>query len=215
MSKAKFQPARVARYIKSGTQPAHFPVLQVPEFCFIGRSNAGKSTLLNRLVGRRRLAHTSRTPGRTQAVHFFDIDGRLAFVDLPGWGYAAVPRAQRKQFEPMVRRYVTTRANLCAAVLVVDIRREPGSEELDFVDLVTQRERMVLLAVSKVDKLGRHERRQRLGALAAAFDVPAEALFPYSGLTGEGCAEIRSTIDELARAFGRRHPLRPRTGGDG
>ena len=110
-----------ARFLLSAFQPRQYPPPDKPEIAFAGRSNVGKSSLINTLVNRRGLARTSSTPGRTQAINFFDVDNRLYFVDLPGYGFARVPMAVKKSWQHMVESYLQGRPNLCAVILILDI----------------------------------------------------------------------------------------------
>ena len=122
-----------AEFIKSATRPSDYPEDRLPEIAFIGRSNVGKSSLINRLVLRGRLARTSNTPGRTQLINFFLVNRRHVFVDLPGYGFARVPDAVRRSWGPMLERYLRERRSLRLVVLIMDIRRDPVGEDLDLL----------------------------------------------------------------------------------
>lgn len=200
MAKTPPLPAK-AFYLKGGTGPAHYPEPDRPEFAFIGRSNAGKSTLINTLTGVKGLARTSSTPGRTQAIQFFQLDrgGRdIVFADLPGYGYAKAPANVRKQFLPMVERYLDVRDSLAGVVLVADIRREPGEQEDALIERVAEREIPLLLVLSKSDKLSKSKLGLRVREVARAYDLEADHFFPYSGLTGAGRDELWRTLVDLA-----------------
>jgi GTP-binding protein len=123
-----------AEFIKSAAEPSHYPDVALPEIAFAGRSNVGKSSLINTLTSKKNLARTSSTPGCTQLINFFAINDQLSFVDLPGYGFAKVPEAVRKNWKPMIEKYLTERKNLRLVILIVDIRRDPSAEEISFSD---------------------------------------------------------------------------------
>ncbi len=121
-------------FIKSAAKPAHYPPADFPEIAFAGRSNVGKSSLINVLVNRKSLVRTSSTPGRTQLINFFDVNGQFTLVDLPGYGYAKVPLAVKKEWGPMMERYLSSRPSLRGVVLIFDIRRTPVAEDRQMLD---------------------------------------------------------------------------------
>ena len=123
-----------AEFVLSAKEPAHYPPAVLPEIAFAGRSNVGKSSLINTLLNRKRLARTSNTPGRTQEINFFRVNDRFAFIDLPGYGYAKVPESIRKQWGPMVETYLRERDTLRLVVLILDVRRDPSEEDLQLID---------------------------------------------------------------------------------
>ncbi len=153
---------RSARFVISASRPEEFPTADLPEVAFAGRSNVGKSSLINTLAGTEGLARTSRTPGRTRLLNWFRIDpmkGKpLYFVDLPGYGYAAVDRGMRESWRPLMERYLSDRPALRAVVLLIDIRRGPEDEELDFAPWLMERGITVIPVITKVDKLGKAQR---------------------------------------------------------
>lgn len=201
MAKAPPMP-RKAYYLKGGTEPSHYPEPILPEFAFIGRSNAGKSTLINTLTGVKSLARTSSTPGRTQAIQFFRLERGMGtdivFADLPGYGYAKAPIGVRKQFIPMVERYLDVRRSLAGVVLLADVRRDPSDQEEALIDRVCEREIPLLLVLSKSDKLAKSKLRLRVREVARAYDLDPEHFFPYSGLTNAGRDELWRALVDLA-----------------
>ncbi|MEJ2100211.1 MAG: ribosome biogenesis GTP-binding protein YihA/YsxC, partial [Desulfobacterales bacterium] len=122
-----------AEFVTSAAKPAQYPPAFLPEIAIAGRSKVGKSSLINTLVNRRRLVKTSSTPGRTQLINFFDINRQIVFVDLPGYGYARVPASIRKTWGPMIETYLRGRQTLKGVVIILDIRRIPGQEELNLL----------------------------------------------------------------------------------
>jgi GTP-binding protein len=163
-----------------------------PEVAVMGRSNAGKSTLLNALVGAR-VAHVSQDPGRTRRIHFFDL-GNWYLVDLPGYGFARVPAKVRAEFGQAVDHYLSTRGTLLAAVLIQDIRRDQEDEERMIVDWARQRSVQLMVVANKVDKLNRREREERLRRLDRQYGAP---VYPVSAQRGTGLEPIRAVLGGL------------------
>lgn len=191
-------PIRRAGFIISAVQPQQFPAADRPEVAFAGRSNVGKSSLLNKLLLRRRLARTSRTPGRTQTINFFDVNGEMYFVDLPGYGYAKVPQAVRAAWGPMVEGYLDAPRDLRTVAVLVDIRRDPGGEEEDLMAWLDRRGARPLIVVTKADKVARSKRRGRAEAIGRALGT-FETPMIFSAVSGQGREDI---LDELLTVCG-------------
>ncbi len=200
MSKVKRFVPRSADYIKAGTAPAHYPKTDCPEVAFVGRSNVGKSTLINKLTNRKALARASNTPGRTQLIQFFEVGGRWTFADLPGYGYAKVPPAIKKAWGPMIEKYLAQRKSLALVVLIVDARRTPGTWEGQFLDWLDENERPVMIVATKIDKISKHKRKARMKELSSALGLPLSCVFPFSALSGEGREELWSAIMDATEA---------------
>jgi GTP-binding protein len=169
-----------------------------PEIALIGRSNVGKSSLLNALVGRRALARVSRTPGRTRGCNVFNVENRFYFVDLPGYGYARLSQAERRVLSRLVRDYVAARN---AAVLwLLDLRREPSGDDLAMGDVLTQHSVPVLVALTKADKVPRDRWPRRVEAVLEALGtkLTPEQCVPTSATTGEGVPVLKKAIERLA-----------------
>lgn len=177
-----------------------FPRAGSPEVAFLGRSNVGKSSLLNRLVQRRQLARTSRTPGKTRLVCWYRVErpGRaLLLVDLPGYGYAKVSKAERRRWKELVESYLVGRDALRAAVLLQDLRRDVSEDETLLLEWLAERDVPAILALTKVDKLKPMRRAQRMRRLAAAVDLPRERVVATSAETGLGIPDLWRAIDAL------------------
>jgi GTP-binding protein len=186
-----------AEFIKSAVDPGGYPPSHLPEIAFAGRSNVGKSSLINTLVNRKRLVKTSNTPGRTQMLNFFSVNGRIGFVDLPGYGYAKVPEAVRRRWGPMVESYLSDRACLRGVVLLMDVRRDPGTEEDDLLRWLAGRGRPVTIVLTKADKLSRSRRNLRRRKIADALPVPAAELVLFSAKTGAGREDLWRAIESM------------------
>jgi GTP-binding protein len=181
---------RAAAFAGAATAPGRFPAPSRPEVAFAGRSNVGKSSAINRLLGGRKLARTSNTPGRTQQLNFFTVDDRVVFVDLPGYGYARVSQAARAAWRPLVESYLGTRGVLAGIVLLVDARRGLEGEERMLLEFAAALGRPALLVATKIDKLNRRDRGRALAALAAS----GHTAVPFSAVSGEGVDDVWRAI---------------------
>ncbi|HEX4931931.1 MAG TPA: ribosome biogenesis GTP-binding protein YihA/YsxC, partial [Gemmatimonadaceae bacterium] len=173
------------------------PPEELPEVAFIGRSNVGKSSLLNLLVRRRAFARVSRTPGRTQEVNFFQVNQDLVLVDLPGYGYARVSRTKRHSWQPLIDGYLRNTTQLRGIVLLLDIRRDPNAEDLAMLDYLAELEIPTLVVITKVDKLGTTARGERMAALMAAIGVDPSQVIASSAHTGEGRNDLAEAVVSL------------------
>jgi GTP-binding protein len=191
---------RSATFITSAPSLTGCPASDLPEIAFAGRSNVGKSSLINTLLNRKGLVRTSATPGRTQMLNFFAINDILHFVDLPGYGFARAPKAVRERWQPMIRGYLGGRDNLRAVVWLLDARRDPSDEDLRFLDWLEEAERPTIPVVTKVDKLSRNELARRLAAIARATGLDGELFTPFSAVTREGVAEVWARIEAATAA---------------
>jgi GTP-binding protein len=191
-----------AEFVKSAVQPEGYPPPNLPEIAFAGRSNVGKSSLINVLVNRRRLVKTSTTPGRTQLLNFFRINDRICFVDLPGYGYAKVPEAVRRSWGPMVEGYLSKRSCLRGVILILDIRRTPKQEELDLLNWLSDHRIPVKTVLTKTDKISKSRRPLRRRDVAEALAAPVEDLLLFSAKTRQGRQELWAHILEMTEADG-------------
>ncbi|MDX2086664.1 MAG: ribosome biogenesis GTP-binding protein YihA/YsxC [Kofleriaceae bacterium] len=157
---SRSHPRPKATFLTSAAAPKDFPPPGLPELAVVGRSNVGKSSLINALVGQDGLARTSRTPGRTRLINWFEVAAKPSFhlVDLPGYGYAAVDSKTRESWKPLIEEYLAKRSSLAGVLLLVDIRRGPEDEELDFVPWLAEREVPIIVALTKSDKLAKNKR---------------------------------------------------------
>lgn len=183
-----------ARFIAGASQAWQLPQVDAPQVAFAGRSNVGKSSLINRLVGHRKLARVSKTPGRTQQINFFAVDERIVFVDLPGYGFARVPLSVKEQWKVLVESYLSKAPGPRAVIVIVDLRRGVQSDDAQLVGFLTNHGIPTRLVATKSDKVKRSERRALVAAIAAAAtsDVPP---FVCSSESGEGVPELWEQIE--------------------
>ena len=188
---------RSAKFICSAVTPEQYPPADLPEVAFAGRSNVGKSSLINKILNRRKLVRTSKTPGRTQLLNFFEINEVYRFVDLPGYGYAKVPVEVQRRWRPMVETYLTSRSNLKGMVLLLDIRREPSKEDLDLWHWLHTMGKEVITVVTKADKLSKNKGNKQVATIAKTLGCKTEELIKFSAMTGEGSDEIWQKLIRL------------------
>lgn len=182
-----------ARFLSAASDARHLPRHPWPEIAFAGRSNVGKSSLLNRLTGRQKLARVSKTPGRTQQLNFFVLDDRLVFVDLPGYGFARVPLAIKDQWRALVEHYLVGRRALRAVVVIVDLRRGLEPDDRQLLDFCDAHEIPAIVVATKADKLNRAELTRHMTALPAAAGRPVSVV---SSHTGHGVNELWAVLDQ-------------------
>jgi GTP-binding protein len=184
-------------FLKSAFNESHYPPADRPEIAFAGRSNVGKSSLINCIVNRKKMARTSSTPGRTQAINFFTVGRRMYLVDLPGYGFARVPLRIRKSWGNMVEAYLRNRSNLKAVVVILDIRRDPSSGDMDLLDWLVKYGIESIIILTKADKMSRQQSRERAKLIGkdlkkVSSDVPTI----FSAKTREGREEIWEKMEK-------------------
>ena len=185
-----------ARFITSAAKPEQFPPETLPELAVVGRSNVGKSSLINALTGQSGLARTSRTPGRTRLVNWFEVNGKFLLVDLPGYGYAEVSRDMRESWRPLIEKYLADRKTLAGVLLLIDVRRGPGDEELDFVPWLEAREVPIVVALTKADKLAKNKRMLEVTKAKKTLGLKRDP-HAVSAQTGDGLDGLWRSIAAL------------------
>jgi GTP-binding protein len=176
-----------------GWRPEH----ALPEVAFAGRSNVGKSSLINKLVRRKKFARVSNTPGRTREVNFFRVNDQFVLVDLPGYGYARVSKDMRATWRPLIEGVLRDAARLRGVVLLLDARREPSPEDLQMLEFLAELGTPAIIVATKVDKLVKSARDTRLASLAAQSGIESEQMIPFSAVTGEGRDELAEAVVAL------------------
>lgn len=186
-----------ATFVTSASSRAGYPNEVLPEIAFAGRSNVGKSSLINCLVGRRKLASTSSTPGKTRLLNFFSVNRKLGFVDLPGYGYAKVPEQIKESWRPMVEEYLESRGTLKGVVVVVDVRRDLDRREYDLIGFLRRGSMPLIVAATKADKLSKRELLEKQRLLRGDLrEAGINQLVMFSSVSGMGRKELWAEIIE-------------------
>ena len=192
---------RKTKFATSAAAYKQYPTTRFPEVAIVGRSNVGKSSLLNMLCEQKNLARVSKTPGRTQLINFFTIDERAYLVDLPGYGYADVPESIQSQWDTMMHDYLAKREQLLGLLLLLDIRRTPSEHDMMMFDWCMERELPVLIILTKSDKVGRNEAFNQLHKLAKIFNTSPKQFIQTSVIKKTGVTELRESLNDLFDDF--------------
>ncbi|NVJ08443.1 YihA family ribosome biogenesis GTP-binding protein [Myxococcus sp. AM001] len=186
-----------ARFVTTAVEPKGYPTDHTAEVAFVGRSNVGKSSMINALTGRKKLVRVSNTPGRTRTLNFFDVDlerggvrHQLRLADLPGYGFAKASKADKAQWEKMITTYLETRHRLEAVVSIVDVEVGPTPDDLATLDYLQAHNRRVLVVATKVDRLVKAKRKPRLVELSKIMDLPLEVILPFSSTEKLGVDQV-------------------------
>jgi GTP-binding protein len=173
------------------------PESSLPELAFAGRSNVGKSSLLNSLVRRKSFARVSRTPGRTREINFFRINNGFVLVDRPGYGYARISKEKKSEWKPLIESYMRRTTQLRGIVLLLDIRREPSDDDRAMLDFLAEMEVPTIVALTKKDKLSKVAAQERVVEISRALALANDQVIPFSAHTGEGRIELLEAITDL------------------
>jgi GTP-binding protein len=188
-----------AEFVISAAKASQYPTDPLPEIAFAGRSNVGKSSLINTLVNRKQLVKTSNTPGRTQLINFFCINHSFFLVDLPGYGYAKVPAYVQKKWGPMVETYIASRTNLKAVAVIMDIRRTPGTFEHDLLAWLKGLELAPILILTKADKISKINQKKQRQKIGATLGVLTDQLSLFSSKTRLGKEKVWQILNPLLK----------------
>lgn len=188
-------PIQKAEIIISAVQEEQYPKIRLPEVAIAGRSNVGKSSLINTLLNRKKLARTSSKPGRTRTINFYNIEDELLFVDVPGYGYAKVSKSELEKWSNMMEHYFSTRETLAKAILIVDLRHKPTAQDVQMYEYLKHLEIPVIVVATKADKVKRGVRNRHINQVFNTLQVAdGDVVIPFSSETGEGKNDVWSKI---------------------
>ena len=181
-----------------GVKFEQYPNDGKPEIAFAGKSNVGKSTLINAMLGRKALARTSQNPGKTRTINFYDVNQELYVVDLPGYGYAKAPKTEIEKWGKMIESYLEKRKTLVGIILLIDIRHEPSKNDVMMYDWLIHYGYDIIIAATKADKLNRSQIPKHLSIIKKSLHLrPQDKLIPFSGVTKAGVFELWNEIEQL------------------
>ena len=170
-----------------GVKPEQYPKTGLPEIAFVGKSNVGKSTLINTMINRKALARTSQNPGKTRTINFYNIENLLYFVDLPGYGYAKISRSESEKWGQMIETYLLERPQLKSIVLLIDIRHPPSKNDIQMYEWLKHYRYDMVVVATKQDKIKRSQIQKHLSVIRKTLEMASEeALIPFSGDTKDG-----------------------------
>lgn len=173
------------------------PAPKLPEVAFAGRSNVGKSSLINKLVNRKKIARVSNTPGRTREINFFDVNGEFVLADLPGYGYAKISKEKKAAWRPLIEGYLRRSPMLRGVVLLLDVRHKPTEDDLQMLEFLSELGTPTIVIATKIDKLPRAQRSPRISKLALEAGVELEQVIPFSAVDGDGRDELAEALVTL------------------
>ncbi|OQY02268.1 MAG: YihA family ribosome biogenesis GTP-binding protein [Desulfobacteraceae bacterium 4572_130] len=186
-----------SEFVKSATKPSNYPDDNFSEIAFAGRSNVGKSSLINTLLNRKKLVKTSSRPGCTQLINFFKINEEFFFVDLPGYGYAKVSKKVRFTWGPMIQTYLANRNNLMGVIFLMDIRRDPREQEFKFIDWLFNKSIPVLTILTKADKISKNKQPKQVQNIAKNLQINEQDIILFSAKSKLGKNSILNEIKIL------------------
>lgn len=187
-----------ARYEVTAVKPEQYPVHKLSEVALVGRSNVGKSSIINALLNRKDLARVASTPGKTRVINFYNIDETMYFVDLPGYGYARVSKTEKALWDKMIETYLYSRKQLKLIIMLVDIRHAPSNEDKMMYEWIVNQDRLSLVVATKLDKISHSQVNNRLQDIRLTLEMNAEeSLIPFSAVTKQGRDEIWSQLKQI------------------
>lgn len=190
-----------AEFMTSAVKPSQYPPVGVPEIAFAGRSNVGKSSLINLLMGNKKLAKVSSTPGKTRTINFFNINDDFRIVDLPGYGYAKVSKSQSDDWGPMMESYLSKREDLLKVLQLVDIRHAPSAQDKQMYAYLRYYGLSGIVIATKADKLSRNEMNKNISMIKKELELDQDdIIIPVSSLTKQGMDEVLGIMAELLRS---------------
>lgn len=190
-----------SEFVISAVKPHQYPETDYPEFALAGRSNVGKSSFINKMLNRKALARTSSKPGKTQLLNFFNINDLLYFVDVPGYGYAKVSKTERAAWGKMIETYMTTREQLRAVVLLVDLRHAPTKDDITMYDFLKHYDIPAIIVATKADKIKKSQLQKHIKVVRDTLNIDKQDAFViFSSETGQGKEEAWEAITEFLSA---------------
>ncbi len=184
-----------ADFIKSAAAPSQFLQRRIPHVVFAGKSNVGKSSILNKLLNRKSLAKTSSTPGKTRLINYFLINDRFFFVDIPGYGYARVSKTERESWQTLIESYFHDNAMISLVFLLIDIRHDPGEHDRQMLGFLRESMIPYRILLTKADKLSKNQVASQRARISQVLELPADQLFPTSAVTAAGVKDVWSHIN--------------------
>jgi GTP-binding protein len=188
-----------AEYLKSAYYPKDYPNTDIPEIAFVGRSNVGKSSMINCLLERKKLVKVSQKPGKTRSINWFTVDDRLMFVDLPGYGYAKVSKKDRQLWGKIIETYLKQRENLKACILIYDIRRKPSEEDINMLEWLKYYNILPLLVLTKADKLSNNQIVKQVKIISETTKIDKSEFLIFSAVSKKGKEDVWSKIEEVIK----------------
>jgi GTP-binding protein len=189
-----------AEIIISAVKPEQYPTGRLPEFALAGRSNVGKSSLINKLINRKSLARTSSKPGKTQTLNFYLINEAFHFVDVPGYGFAKAPKSERMAWGRMIETYLTSREELKAVIQIIDLRHEPSKDDVSMYNFLKQNQISTIVVATKADKIPRGKWQNHLKVVKEAMQISqTDSVVLFSAETGQGKDEVWNTIQAFLK----------------
>lgn len=193
-----------AKFLKTAVNSEQYPDTLIPEIAFVGRSNVGKSSLINCLTNRTKLARTSSSPGKTATINFYDIASKYRLVDLPGYGYARVSKSEQERWTKMIEEYLSDRFNLIQVVQLVDARHKPTQDDITMINWIRSFGYKPVVVATKLDKLKKSETEGKLTDIYNLLELDDESvLFPFSSENRTGRTEVLEFIEELCEKYNR------------
>ena len=190
---------QMAEFVRSAAKKEDFPRDGLPQIVFSGRSNVGKSSVINRLLGRKNFARVGSAPGKTTHINYFKIDGKFYLVDLPGYGYAKVSQSEKQRWSDLIETYFNSDRRIGLVFQLIDMRHPPTKDDLMMVDFLIECELPFVVVLTKKDKLSKKQQEERLAALQQELPYADQIhIVPFSAVKGDGVEELREIIDEIA-----------------
>lgn len=181
----------------SAVSPSQYPQNNLADIALVGRSNVGKSSLINKILGRKSLARVSSSPGKTATINFYDIDGAFNLVDLPGYGYAKVSKVEKEKWGKMIETYLTRRDNLVQVIQLVDMRHKPSADDITMFNWITSNGFTPIVVATKKDKLKNSQHEEALKQIKDTLGT--DTVIPFSSEKGDGCNEVWAIINEILK----------------